>query len=280
MAHRGFALYKKDGDLYLMSVAYEYPDTRFVGFNNTSDIYKIEKNKNDKNLSNFISIGDYILYKVQFGNFPKGKPYTQLPGGGGVYKETRKYNNVYELFDNFTFLKAVEKYISINESNLFLKKLVSEIALKKEIQKISFTAVSIEKESEIRKMNEIVKLLIEKGVIPDTFIRPSFKNGDIDYHMTIKLGELPNTFKTDINKEVVLNVNTIGISEDAIALGVSGNYFSDNEFQHITLAFKDRPESSKSIKNWIKLEKPFAVVGVIREFSKGKEKIKRGVFVN
>ena len=96
--------------------------------------------------------------------------------------------------------------------------------------------------------------------------------------MTIKLGELSLGFKKDLNKKVTLIIDSIGISDSAVALGVSGEYFSFNEFQHITLAFKDMPESSKNIENWKQLKNPFKIIGVIREFSPKKQLIKRGIF--
>lgn len=455
MANRGFALYKRGNDLYILSVAYEYADSKFVGFDESGDVFKINKlsdkqkewlknhdPKQSEKAKNYIFIGDYFLYRVAFSDFPKGKPYTQLPGGGGVYKETRKYNLIYDVFKNDTILSAIEKYGTFNEGYAIVKNLIKEEVekifsvecpeltitsqMKKEVDKyktvedllragglsiktldmaafgfnedtiksimpkdlnikwkddynnvvweqnksgknkeqwaseinlskpidvsfskgkfwledghhryyaakilkkplkvnleikenpilklaptlgyddfhrcifkkvkqfkmnenslkqekpaVGFTAVSIEDESEKEKINKIFDSLREQGKIPESFIRPRFPNGDIDYHMTIKLGELPVGFKKDLDKEVVLNIKTVGISDSAVALGASGEYFSDNEFQHITLAFATLPENSKHIKNWQPLEQPIQVKGVIREFTSRKKLIKRGVF--
>ncbi len=294
MANKGYALYQKNGELYLFTVKYEYTESRFVGFDDFGETFRIRKlneeqkqwkathdaKKNEKT-KNLIFIGDYYLVRVLFNNFPIGKPYTQLPGGGGVYKETRKYTNIYELFKNETFLRALEKYSTFKEGYNIVKKIIKEMVesvLKQEKTHVGFTAVSIEDESEKKKISNIFDSLKKQGKISDRFIRPLFKDGSLDYHMTIKLGELPLSHRTDIDKEVILNVETVGISNSAIALGVSGDYFSFNDFQHITLAFSVLPELSKDIKDWVPLEHPFKVKGVIREFTSRKGLIKRGVF--
>ena len=186
MANKGYALYQKNGELYLFTVKYEYTESRFVGFDDFGEIFRIRKlneeqkqwkathdvRKNEKT-KNLIFIGDYYLARVGFSNFPLGKPYTQLPGGGGVYKETRKYTNIYELFKNETFLRALDKYSTFKEGYRTIRNLIREainkliytkkmktpsligfsmfedkIKLKQEKPSVGFTAVSIEDESE------------------------------------------------------------------------------------------------------------------------------------
>lgn len=294
--NNGFALYSREGELFFIPVAYEYPINKFVGFSENDLVYKISKlNDNQKNwlknndpkinekTKNIIFVGDYYLKKLPFENFPKGKPYTQLPGGGGVFKETRKYNFVNDLFYNPTIIKAIEKYGVFSENYKTIKKLIKEsvdeyVKIKQEKPKVSFTAVLVEDEKEIKKIKKIFDMLSKKGLIPKDFKEPIFSNGNPDYHMTVKLGELPVMFKRDLDKEVELNINSIGISKDAVALGVSGDYFSINKFQHITIAFKSLPEMSKNIENWIPLKKIIKVIGILRELDLKKEIIKRGVF--
>jgi len=314
MANKGYALYQKEGKLYLFTVKYEYIESRFVGFDDFGETFLIRKLndeqkqwkathdvKKDEKLKNLIFIGDYYLTRILYKDFPKGKPYTQLPGGGGVYKETRKYNNIYELFKNETFLRALEKYSTFKEGYNIVRDLIREAIgsliftrkinkpevtafemfednLKQEKPAVGFTAVSIENEDEKKKISNIFDSLKEQGKIPDNFIRPAFKDGTLDYHMTIKLGELPLSHRKDLDKEVTLNIGTIGISDKAIALGVSGEYFSDNDFQHITLAFYELPQYSKEITDWQPLDHLFNVKGIIREFTTDKKVIKRGVF--
>ena len=69
-----------------------------------------------------------------------------------------------------------------------------------------------------------------------------------------------------IGSEVDLTVKSLGISDDAIAVGVEGLY-SRNPIQHITIAFKNVPKDSNDIENWIDFE-PFKVKGYIREIDK------------
>jgi hypothetical protein len=97
-------------------------------------------------------------------------------------------------------------------------------------------------------------------VIPSDFTFPE------DYHMTIKRGEvgLGSKLSGFLGSKVELKVKTIGISNEAIAVGVEGLY-STNETQHITIAFKNSPYESNDITNWISLEKPFKTYGFIRE---------------
>ena len=154
----------------------------------------------------------------------------------------------------------------------------TDVKLKQEKPVVAFTAVSIEDEEDRNKIERIFSILEKQGKIPADFIRPKFLNGDFDFHMTITLGELPMKFKVDLGKETVLNIEFVGISDSAVALGVSGDYFSTNKYQHITLAFKNLPEDSKNIENWISLSKPFKLNGIIREFTSKKEIVRRGVF--
>lgn len=95
---------------------------------------------------------------------------------------------------------------------------------------------------------------------------PSNFNFPNDYHMTIKKGELSLGTKMSgaIGSKVELKVNSIGVSENSIAVGVQGLY-SKNKNQHITIAFKNKPSDSNNIENWIPLENPFKTFGFIRE---------------
>lgn len=84
------------------------------------------------------------------------------------------------------------------------------------------------------------------------------------HHMTINLGELED--KSLIGKKVNLNVLNVGISDMAMAVGVSG-FNSKNLIPHITLAVnKDggKPVMSNDITKWISI-KPFIVTGIVSE---------------
>jgi len=136
-----------------------------------------------------------------------------------------------------------------------------------EIWETAYTAVAIENEKDIKKLK---KLLDAVGGLPEGWSEPE------NYHMTVALGELPLGLKMrgDLGAEVELEVNSIGISDLAIAAGVTG-YISKNIQQHITLAFKDRPADSKEITDWKPLKKSFKIKGVIKEFPQLFENIRK-----
>ena len=317
MGREVLALYKIDGNIYILQTAYENISKLYIGFKSNNEPYNgivyVVKKLSDKQkelLNSFYREGKIPpeYSKIIFGNDFYAKPlggsdrsaivsqipkvvnygrHNNLVGGGAIYRITKEVNrgllsaSIRELLNNESVTKALMANISVDESRTLLRKIIREAVntvLTKKDPDVGFTAVSIEDEKEKEKINKVFDKLKEDGQIPESFKRPAFKNGDLDYHMTITLGELPLRFMSDLNEEVELNINTLGISNEAVALGVSGNYFSSNRLQHIILAFRDLPQSSKDIKEWISLERPFSVVGVIREFTSRKGFIKRGGF--
>jgi len=87
------------------------------------------------------------------------------------------------------------------------------------------------------------------------------------HHMTITLGELKD--KTDLGKEVVLNVTKVGLSDMAMAVQVEG-YRSKNAIPHVTIAINPdggKPKDSKDITKWQDV-KPFYITGVVTEITK------------
>lgn len=125
-------------------------------------------------------------------------------------------------------------------------------------------AVRIEDPNEIQKLELFRDKNFEVlGVqIPSGWKQPS------DYHMTVKLGTLPLGMKMrgDLDQEVELQVETLGVSSQAVAFGVTG-YLSKNEQQHITLGFEFVPSESNNIQDWEELPYPFTLKGVIREYT-------------
>lgn len=138
-----------------------------------------------------------------------------------------------------------------------------------EPEQLSYTAVFIEDPAEIKKLEDIADKAIET-VVPKNAIDNTIWHFPPDYHMTVKLGKLALSRRMnaspDLDSEVELEVIGIGISNDAIALLVTG-YMSKNVKQHITLAFKTAPSASNSIpnRNWYRFKKSFPLKGVIRE---------------
>lgn len=133
----------------------------------------------------------------------------------------------------------------------------------KSYSKVEYTGVMIEGEEVARLEKEFGDRLAVLGVeFPEGWKKPD------DYHMTITLGELSLSMKMAgiIGSEIELEVNSVGVSDKAIAAGVSG-LFSRNEHQHITMAYEDRPADSNEITEWIPI-KPFKVIGYVREVDK------------
>lgn len=125
---------------------------------------------------------------------------------------------------------------------------------------VEYTGVILEGDEILKFESQLSKRLLALGVeIPTDWKNPS------NYHMTITLGELSLGMKMNgaIGSPVELTCHSIGVSDDAMAVGVSG-LFSRSEIQHITIAFRERPADSKDIKNWIEFE-PFTVTGYVRE---------------
>jgi len=125
---------------------------------------------------------------------------------------------------------------------------------------VEYTGVILEGE-DIQKFESLLSdRLMGLGIeIPEGFKKPG------NYHMTITLGELSLGMKMNgaIGAPVELTCHSRGVSEDAVAVGVSG-LFSRTEIQHITVAFRSKPADSKDIKEWIEF-KPFTVTGYVRE---------------
>lgn len=132
---------------------------------------------------------------------------------------------------------------------------------------VIYSGVIIEDPSEIAK----IQALADK-YIPNS----SGWKKPYNYHMTISLGSFPESLylRGDLNKEVTLTINSVGISGTAVALGTSG-YYSKNDIPHITLAFQIQPSDSKYIdeKYWKPIDN-ISVKGVIREVGEGNVIIK------
>jgi len=152
----------------------------------------------------------------------------------------------------------------LNKLRNIIRKTLSEVYLNRDVL---YSAVVIEEPSEIQKIQEF-----SKNYIPDGWSEPAH------YHMTIAHGGLPETLRLrgDLNKDVELTVDMIGISENAIAFGVSG-YYSKNDIPHITIAFNKATGAaaadSKKILNWTPIQK-LKLSGIIREIGIGNKVLK------
>lgn len=148
-----------------------------------------------------------------------------------------------------------------------LRKIVRKIIAENLKPPVVYSGVIIEDPIEIEKINKLINQYVP---INQGWRKPH------NYHMTIKLGTLPQGLylRGDLNKEVTLTLKSIGISANAIAVETFG-YYSVNDIPHITLAFHkhSEPAASKNINNWTEIE-PVKVTGIIREVGEGNNIIK------
>ena len=87
------------------------------------------------------------------------------------------------------------------------------------------------------------------------------------HHMTIVFKEgLPEELRDDLNEDVTLTVTSIGVSDDAIAVGVEG-YPSTKDNPHITLAIppNGKPVNSNDIEDWRDVEDEILLRGKVSE---------------
>jgi hypothetical protein len=66
-------------------------------------------------------------------------------------------------------------------------------------------------------------------------------------------------------KNVEIEIVSLGISGDAIAVGVAGDFKSVNPIPHITVGipFDGKPKNSNFIKDWTEFKMDRKVVGVV-----------------
>lgn len=130
---------------------------------------------------------------------------------------------------------------------------------------VVFSGVILDKESR-QVLKDILTLAFPK-VIEDKWVIHC-------HHMTICLGELED--KNLINKEVSLEITSIGKSDLAIAVGVKG-YDGEikNKIPHITLAVNQanggKPQNSNDIGEWWTYTPIITLKGVIKEVSYNKK---------
>lgn len=92
------------------------------------------------------------------------------------------------------------------------------------------------------------------------------------YHMTIKMGNLPDDLKHSKGDIYTLTVSHIGYLDDkVVAVKVDTEIKAENAVPHITLAVNringGKPFLSNKISEWEKLEKPIILKGKLSEFT-------------
>ncbi len=91
----------------------------------------------------------------------------------------------------------------------------------------------------------------------------------IGHHMTIQLGQLPLDMREElIGRNITLKVESLGIDDVVIAVGVSGCY-SKNNNPHITLAVNrvkgGKPRMSNEIYSWKPYKGELILTGIVKE---------------
>ena len=122
--------------------------------------------------------------------------------------------------------------------------------------KILYSAVVLDEESR-NKLLGLMKFWVD---VPNEWRR-------LAHHMTISFKEeLPNQLKKDLGEDITLKINSIGISDDAIAVGVDG-YPSKNNTPHITVAIPPdgKPANSNFIEDWIDVDEEILLRGKVSE---------------
>lgn len=95
----------------------------------------------------------------------------------------------------------------------------------------------------------------------------------LSHHCTINMGNLDADLRNYKGYEYDLDITHIGINERVIAFKVAKNTqsgkLSKNKTPHITVAVNRmagaKPVESNQIENWIELDAPFTVKGILTE---------------
>lgn len=126
-----------------------------------------------------------------------------------------------------------------------------------ENKKVLYSAVVLTKQSAGELMSKAYEWLPADWINPKLFA----------HHMTINLGPLVGTIRSEIGNEVELEVHAIGKSDKAVAIGVTG-YTTSNAIPHVTIWVNvndgGKPKDSNGITDWKSIE-PFTVKGIVTE---------------
>ena len=149
--------------------------------------------------------------------------------------------------------KVNKKLIKEKRKNFFKYK-IKKINESKD--RVLYSGIILDEDSR-DKVLALMRLCVE---VPEDWKR-------LAHHMTIVFKEgLPKELKDDLNKDVTLTVKSIGVSDDAIAVGVEG-YPSNNPIPHITLAIPPdgKPVNSNEIEDWRDVENEILLNGKVSE---------------
>ena len=90
-------------------------------------------------------------------------------------------------------------------------------------------------------------------------------------HRSTFTDEVVNICNDMLGENVTMTATTIGVSDDAMAVGIETDCFSVNEHKHITLCTMtpmSKPVQSNYIENWYRLDEPIVLNGTVMAFTK------------
>lgn len=146
------------------------------------------------------------------------------------------------------------------------------------MSRISYSAVVLDESSSNRLEQEFA------SKIPDGWKLASDHNKNTTghkFHMTIKMGGLPDELKSEVGKSVTLTSSRIGEDDRAYALEVTGDLAdlaikfakekNKDKIPHITIAFTEKPFHSNTIPelNWKSPPNTIRLTGTIQEIAQG-----------
>lgn len=191
----------------------------------------------------------YVMAALEMGYDDKNIKFINIGTGGLTAEELAKRNTHNVPLDKIKSM--IDKYKTYNP--ITIEKVINSKDMGKK-DDVLYSAIVLDEKSH----NELINMFSD--IIPEDWKLYA-------HHMTIQFGKGVENEK-DLDKEVILQGNKLGISDKAIAIEVSG-YESKNNIPHITIAISPdgSPKMSNDISDWKKI-KPITLTGVVKNILK------------
>jgi hypothetical protein len=191
----------------------------------------------------------YVMAALEMGYDDKNIKFINIGTGGLTAEELAKRNTHNVPLDKIKSM--IDKYKTYNP--ITIEKVINSKDMGKK-DDVLYSAIVLDEKSH----NELINMFSD--IIPEDWKLYA-------HHMTIQFGKGVENEK-DLDKEVILQGNKLGISDKAIAIEVSG-YESKKNIPHITIAISPdgSPKMSNDISDWKKI-KPITLTGVVKNILK------------
>lgn len=191
----------------------------------------------------------YVMAALEMGYDDNNIKFINIGTGGLTAEELAKRNTHNVPLDKIKSM--IDKYKTHNP--ITIEKVINSKDMGKK-DDVLYSAVVLDEESH----NKLINMFSD--IIPEDWKVYA-------HHMTIQFGKGVENEK-DLDKEVILQGNKLGISDKAIAIEVSG-YESKKNIPHITIAISPdgSPKMSNDITDWKKI-KPIKLTGVVKNILK------------